>query len=135
MTSNMSRFAQGFAYLGASIAIGLGRYGTWMKDSGFDTAFAGLGYHVFTDYFKLILPEKYAKMTSAAFTFTGCCTAECIQAMEIPLIKNHPDWIGSVYDPKDFAAYAIGVGSAYGIDLLLERISNRKTPSSLEDVS
>ncbi len=98
------------AYLGAS-------GNTLMQDYGFAAAFSGC---VYSTYRALRALGAESKLSTALFTFGGCSVAELIQALHIPFVEQHPLFIGSVYDPKDFLAYAVGIGSALTLDAIME---------------
>ncbi len=126
----LSNMLQGGAYLSfGNIMRHLANGNQIIHDNGNAFFFSGFGYSLYNTFFQPILEvrlsPKTAKMVSAGFAFAGCSLMEIIQSFNLDIVKNNPNWIGSVYDPKDFLAYALGVGSALTLNLLIDYSRNK----------
>lgn len=117
---NFSKINFGLIYYVIGTVMKSKPHGTIMRDNGFAMAHSGVTYYLFSVALEYTLPEKYVKPVSAGVTFALCSIAEIVQSFNIPWVNQHKDFFGSVFDPKDFIAYAIGIGTAYGIDVLTD---------------
>lgn len=90
-----------------------------IRENGFAAVFSGLNYNIWNMFAEAVIPAKTARKASALIAFGGASICEIVQNYNLDILKDNPGFLSGWYDPKDFAAYAIGAGTAYIVDNII----------------
>ena len=101
---------EGSLFLGGISKISHGEHQELLNGYGSDVALPFTGYYLLDFFWSNVKPFRHQAEINAGIWFTGCCTHEILQGAGV--------FDGRTFDWKDFIAYGVGVGLAYGIDKL-----------------